>query len=504
MRIACRRGTFLYVAVIHGLALLVPAEERATWIKEWISELWYVHKEASGGGWRGSFRVLAFSIGAFHDARSMKAPGQEERVSRVPYRNSARHCLGALGMLGLLSALLAVAMPNVRKALEPSPYRDPRTLVVLSRSGFADRGVPSIGLEEYRSWLIRPQHLFSAFALYQPRKASLTTDDGRTLQLRVLTATSNLFPMLGVRIPINPRHNEEATRTASLLLSESAYRKIIHGDPDVLDKGIEIGGRKAIFQGVLADRDWKLPTAADAWIIEPDAATGLAPNALGFVVARLAPKAEAMALGESWHMSVHPTDDEEGTDRRVQNEQGYDCVSLVAGDRQPFSLFAFSLFLALLALPATTSLPLGEYPSHKHPLSWSAGLRRWGFLAAKLLLALPIVFFAPLDLAYLFPLRSPLNVEYLQVTATFSVCLFALRWSLRDQRARCPVCLCTLTNPALVGETSRNFLAWHATELICVDGHGLLHVPGLPTCWFPTQRWIHLDSSWDSLFIHSG
>jgi len=42
---------------------------------------------------------------------------------------------------------------------------------------------------------------------------------------------------------------------------------------------------------------------------------------------------------------------------------------------------------------------------------------------------------------------------------------------------------------------SRNFLAWNGTELICANGHGLLHLPALPTCWFPTQRWIHLDAS---------
>jgi hypothetical protein len=65
------------------------------------------------------------------------------------------------------------------------------------------------------------------------------------------------------------------------------------------------------------------------------------------------------------------------------------------------------------------------------------------------------------------------------------------------------VCLCKLSHPARVGEASRNFLAWHGTELMCADGHGLLHVPELPTCWFATQRWMYLDASWSALFAKS-
>ena len=46
-------------------------------------------------------------------------------------------------------------------------------------------------------------------------------------------------------------------------------------------------------------------------------------------------------------------------------------------------------------------------------------------------------------------------------------------------------------------------LAWHGTELICAGGHGLLHVPELPTSWFATQRWLYLDTSWNSLFLRA-
>jgi hypothetical protein len=122
------------------------------------------------------------------------------------------------------------------------------------------------------------------------------------------------------------------------------------------------------------------------------------------------------------------------------------------------------------------------------------------FLTVKFGLLVPTLCFGALDLAYAFPI-APTSSQYIQLSVSFLFGLFAFRWILRDQRRRCPVCLSTLTNPARVGEPSRNFLGWNGTELICAGGHGLLHVPELPTSWFGTQRWLYLDSSWSSVFL---
>jgi hypothetical protein len=131
-------------------------------------------------------------------------------------------------------------------------------------------------------------------------------------------------------------------------------------------------------------------------------------------------------------------------------------------------------------------------------------VRRWTFLCSKLTLLLVIVYFVSLDLAYVRATIDPFTSEYIQLVASFSICLFGLRWTLRDQRQRCPVCLGKLSHPARVGQPSRTFLAWNGTELICVGGHGLLHVPEMPTSWFSTQRWLYLDPSWDVLFPEAG
>ncbi len=130
-------------------------------------------------------------------------------------------------------------------------------------------------------------------------------------------------------------------------------------------------------------------------------------------------------------------------------------------------------------------------------------LNRALFLGAKFALIAAIGFAASLDLAYSNTLGYSPFAECLQLLWCFTICLFGFRWAIADQRKRCPVCLRRVTNPATVGLASRTFLGWNGTEMICMGGHALLHVPSLPTSWFSGQRWLYLDSSWEFLFADS-
>jgi hypothetical protein len=151
------------------------------------------------------------------------------------------------------------------------------------------------------------------------------------------------------------------------------------------------------------------------------------------------------------------------------------------------------LYMAMMALPAllaTTSLRLGEVPANRH--AW-----RWAFFAAKIALLLPIVFWGVLDLASMTGLKVHAGPIHCIVIGN----VVALRWALIDQRRRCPECLRLLAHPARIGLPSQTFLEWYGTEFVCVKGHGLLHVPEIPTVSFRTQSWMHLDQSWSGLFL---
>ena len=99
-----------------------------------------------------------------------------------------------------------------------------------------------------------------------------------------------------------------------------------------------------------------------------------------------------------------------------------------------------------------------------------------------------------------------LSSEYIQLVSSFAIGLFGLRWVL----ARPASALSSLPPPAHPSgpcghESSRSFLAWNGTELICAGGHGLLHIPEIQTrAGSSTQRWLYLDPSWDVLFADPG
>ena len=165
----------------------------------------------------------------------------------------------------------------------------------------------------------------------------------------------------------------------------------------------------------------------------------------------------------------------------------------LAAEHPVFTALAPAL-LALVLLRVGTPLALGEYPNGRDAPPAFARARRWIYLVAKIALLMPIVYCGTLDLS------SLVGAGRIQAHALIVAYVLAFRWALRDQRQRCPVCLGLLTHPARIGMASQMFLDWYGTELICARGHGLLHVPEIPTSCYATQRWTYLDPSWKSLF----
>jgi hypothetical protein len=154
------------------------------------------------------------------------------------------------------------------------------------------------------------------------------------------------------------------------------------------------------------------------------------------------------------------------------------CLEFLASIGEP------SMILLDLHQPPPSNGP----PASRHARCGVARLRRCLFFAIKNVLLGMIVVCGAVDLG---PAAGfGLAVSYIVV----------FRWSLADQRQRCPVCLRRLINPTRIGEASHMFLDWYGTELVCARGHGLLHSPEIPTSCYSNDRWLYLDPSWSSLF----
>jgi MacB-like periplasmic core domain len=481
----------MHLAALRCAALMVPTRQRTEWLLEWTSELWYVHQSCIPSrtlSWQGERDVAAFCLGAFNDAMCLRHSAL--RSSKLSPLHSAAQCTLFLTILAAAAWCLALLLPGVRTAVQPSPYRDPHNLVAISANNYSETSLPTIRADQYRSWRNRTQHLFTDFAFYQPAIKLLHIGPHNTPQLSVARASSNLFDLLGIPLTFATQPSRDGI--PSLILSEKLWRTAFNGDPEVVGRTLKLGLRPVRIAGILPSASWQLPGKVDAWLLErDDRIAAISATTRGYVIARRDPSASQTPTSGTWRLYIPQPD---GT------PASFDCVSLADRFPDPSGIFLFTLFLALLALPATTSLPLGEYPAKPHTLRWSIKLRRWIFLWSKLALILPVVYFGSLDLAHFSTSITAEASQYLQGISSFCALLFAFRWILRDQRRRCPVCLRLLTNPARVGQPSRNFLAWNGTELICTGGHGLLHVPEIATSWFSTQRWLYLDPSWKGLF----
>jgi hypothetical protein len=485
----------LQLAALRCAWLLVPARLRGEWWREWRAELWHVRQACTpsrGVLWSGEREVAEFCTGAFQDALCLRGLPGQRRIPFATTMGSATQCILWLAGLAFVSYGAAQLLPGVTVARESSHYRDARNLMLIRDAAYGDAYVPSISAEQYETWKGRSHHLFDGFAFYQVSGESFAGAHNTDAGGRVAVASANLFSLLGLPVRFAAAGGQTGSGVPRLILSDEAWRRDFGADPGVAGRTVQLGSRAAVVGGVAPPGFWRLPGKVDGWLLVPD--SGIA-GRTGFVIGHVNPASDRAGQIENWDMAAPKPDGMVGD---------FACAPLTERTRGPSDLFFFSLLLACLALPATTSLPLGEYRVTSQKLSWSTRVRRWGFLGCKVALLLPIVYFASLDLAHWRSSVDLLTSQYIQVASSFSICLFGLRWTLRDQRQRCPMCLRRLTHPARVGQPSRNFLAWNGTELICVAGHGLLHIPEIQTSWFDTQRWLYLDPSWDVLFADPG
>jgi hypothetical protein len=491
----------LCLGVLRSASLIVPRRQRSEWWREWRAELWHVRQTCTpdhGISLPAEREVAAFCLGAFQDARCLRAQSGKIRLPRATTMGSATQCLLLLTSLVAASLAVAVSLPGVREQFDQFRYHITPNIVLIQSARATEDSSPTISADQFRLWKNRRQQLFKDFAYYQVAKEFEAKETSAHTTINIAYASTNLFQLL--RLPIQSVAPETKIKQVNLqpeipevILSNALWVREFNANPQIAGHTVRVGKHTAIVAGVAPKGSWRFPGKIDAWLLEPDSA--IPSNRDGIVVAEMSPSSLHEKFGDHWRMTA-PTPD--GT------PDDFICLGLAKRTNSSTGIFIFAIIIAFLALPATTSLPLGEYRIGSRKLSWPTRLRRWTFLAGKLALLLPIVYLVSIDLAHLRPAFDRETSDYIQLISSFSICLFGLRWALRDQRQRCPVCLGKLTHPARVGQPSRSFLAWNGTELICIGGHGLLHVPEMPTSWFSTQRWLYLDPSWDVLFAQTG
>ncbi len=490
----------LQYAMVRAASMVVPAMRREEWLREWHSELWHVRRSfcaVRAFSWPAQREVTAFCLGSLQDALCLRREFRQANAA-PPYAyvdGSAGQCLLRLGTLLVMCMIIACLLPGVQAERDSSRLQVSPGLLLIQTKPLSYKTTPTISAGMYRHWKTARQRYFDDFAFYRTvRETAVLPSAGKTTW-KVSHASTNLFALLGLAIQF-PGADEERD-LPELILSHDSWAREFGADPQVAGRIVHVGQRKARVAGVLPFGSWRLPGEPDAWLLEADSRLALKTpsGGLGYLLVHLTPMGESLISGESTSIA--------GRDEYDMDLELYG-VSIADRLQGPWGIYQFAVLLALLALPAVTSVTLGESNYSSHRPSRKRALYRWIFLGAKFALAAMIGYFASLDIAYWnVSTYSPI-AELIQLFSCFSICLFGFRWALADQRHRCPVCLRRVTHPAQVGLASRTFLGWNGTEMICMGGHTLLHVPSLPTSWFSGQRWLYLDTSWEFLFADSG
>ncbi|QEE29054.1 hypothetical protein FTW19_14225 [Terriglobus albidus] len=438
-------------AYLSLLSLFLPVQRRDTWLSEWNAELWHVRSEC---GWVAALHLLR---GALADARELRALAQKDvsadRAAVRPWKQSWIQPL-ALPLASLLiMACAAMCVPGARDVLLSQSYNAPSSIVLLK-----DAEQPTIAYATYSEWTRRPQLLFDEFAFYAVQKRYVNGE-----RLRVATASSNLLRMLGLGGPAGD----------GMYLSYAAAKQL--GYPSQ----VRLGASMVRVRGVLPRTTLKLWDDPEVIVLADRLPAGMHGHVLG-AVAQGAPNINwgfVVTYSKQPPLHIHVTPLEE----RVF---------------MPGRAFLFACVILLFALPGTRPLSREDGPRMPMRLRWRPTI----FVGVQVLLLLAAAYLGSLAIAMSMALARPEDVGGPQAFAAFVLLLPTIRLTLRSNRHRCPCCLRKLGHPARVGQPSAAFLNWYGTELLCAQGHGMMHIPDMPTTWFSEPRWMPLDSSWAVLF----
>jgi hypothetical protein len=493
----------MQLMVLRSASLIVPVQQREEWYREWASELWHARRSrmpAGASGWIAERELTSFCMGSFQDAAYMRGEEHENAaaaasaptasVPRASVHGSARRCVLWLSSALALCAVIGQYLPGVQNEKDAARIPEQPGAILIEKATSGDAVRTSIPFAQYRHWKTRRQRFFADLAFYRTAWEHARVDGMETDTWLVAHASENVFAVLGSTL--SRSGPDPDGQTGQAFLSPSLWRRTFDSDPSVIGQVMKLGGRSLRIAGVAPAGVWQLPDHPDLWILEPDSTLGRGSQSVsGRVIGLLSRLGQAEVPEERFSIWANSTED---------SEADYRGVRFAPRASGPWAIFVFAVFLAVLALPAITSVFQSESNFASHPPTFKTRAKRWIFLVLKLCLVAALAYFAAVDIAYgAFADYSP-SAEFLQFAVGFTIALFGFRWAIIDQSRRCPVCLRCVTHPARVGIASCNFLSWNGTEMICTGGHALLHVPSLPTSWFSRQRWMYLDTSWGFLF----
>jgi MacB-like periplasmic core domain len=477
---------------IRFASLLVPSLYRESWRNEWEAEIWHAWHSMRDRGESSAFirsQLREFCKGSFTDAAWYRwNMFDREELVRV-IRNGTRSpgfCLGTIAAVIVMLGVLSGFFPTTRDILLPLPYANADRVATLSQSGFslsARSGVPN----QWVRWWRTKSKLLDGAATYRWRDDLVADAAGHAAHVTAARVSEEFFPLLGVRTSSGRtfRRGDSVACQDCVLLSYDFWSRNFSSRPV---SAVTLGGRHYRVLGVLDKRFWFLSRHIAVWSLAGPSELGLETRT--GVVVRLGPDVTKKAAQAELGTILVEEAGFSPWDSLVDISMIHERVHSVFGS------FALGLVLALVMAVAGLRLRLPSFGRQ--------GCARALFFNCKTGMALLAVLLAGLEFT-----RAPsitmiggtdLATEPLSTWLFLIASMGVLSWSIYDQRRRCRVCLRRLGMAAHVGCPGCLLLNWAGTELVCIEGHGMLHVPEMTSSWQDAEQWTTLDESWMELF----
>jgi hypothetical protein len=94
------RADWLQCTILRAASILAPGRQRAEWLKEWRSELWYIPQS----------RAMLFCLGAFQDALWLRRNNQGPATRSGIHLESPFSCLAFLSVLAAAGTYIAIRL----------------------------------------------------------------------------------------------------------------------------------------------------------------------------------------------------------------------------------------------------------------------------------------------------------------------------------------------------------------------------------------------------------
>ena len=477
------------LAIIRIAARFVPRTQRESWVQEWTATTWHRWQflfHARAWGPLEALHIIRNCVAAFSDAVWLLI-SQESVSNRVRgWIRSPWTCLSGLVALLLVLALVSSGFPATRQLLAFHSQGSSGRMLFIWRHpviGGGDRGLPP---DIVPAWAARSQLLESA-AGFNITNMRLTVPQGTTAKPLVIVAERRLFETLRVRPVLGTFSNKPG-----VALDHRTWASLFHADPKVIGSEIRIGPQCFRVIAVLPPKFYFVTRQPAVYLIK-DAMT----DRRVMVVARARKGATKNNI------------DRELT--RIAEESYYFFRSqlrlrfLDSTVFTPLTSFGSAVLVSALIALCLCGVRIRHVRFAMRAQNRRAAARRASFFLAKLLLALAILFVAGLEWSrsessLIYGSRDPGSGPFL-VWLYIAGAMGVFFWAVADQRARCRECLRLLCFPVRIGCPGCLLLDWSGTELLCAEGHGLLHVPLLAPSWDEkSEHWITLDETWRDLF----